>query len=308
MVSLTVVDGFRGVAESSVDALMDTSASPCRVSFRIGGEYVVYATRSAGGGLSIVCPRTREVEDAGSDLVVRARHSRRKAGARLRRRPRTCKSPQPLREDRWPHRHRLQASPSPSRVTRSAKLRSRTLAASFASRSRRAGSYRVTVDVPQRFYSSTRETVVAINDPRGCASVSAMLHDDGRVAGRVLDTKGTPVAGLTIEVGVASARGVRAVTDRNGSYEVSRLPAGRYTVSIPPAPASGNGTRAVRVFHPGVDAPATGDEGYAHRWSTRGSARPQASIAPGVRRDLWRCARRHWQPGRGRPHLSQGRG
>ena len=40
MVALTVVDGFRGVAESSVDALMDTSASPCRVSFRIGGEYV----------------------------------------------------------------------------------------------------------------------------------------------------------------------------------------------------------------------------------------------------------------------------
>ena len=68
MVSLTVVDGFRGVAESSVDALMDTSASPCRVSFRIGGEYVIYAARSAGGGLSIVCPRTREVEDAGSDL------------------------------------------------------------------------------------------------------------------------------------------------------------------------------------------------------------------------------------------------
>ncbi len=68
MVSLTVVDGFRGVAESSVDALMDTSASPCRVSFRIGAEYVVYATRSAGGGLSIVCPRTRDVEDAGSDL------------------------------------------------------------------------------------------------------------------------------------------------------------------------------------------------------------------------------------------------
>ena len=40
MVALTVVDGFRGaLAESSVDALMDTCASPCRVSFRIGREY-----------------------------------------------------------------------------------------------------------------------------------------------------------------------------------------------------------------------------------------------------------------------------
>ena len=83
-----------------------------------------------------------------------------------------------------------------------------------------------------------------------------MLHDDGHVAGRVLDAKGMPVAGLTIEVGVASARGVRAVTDRNGGYEVSKLPAGRYTLSIPPAPASASGMRPMRVFHPGVDVPA----------------------------------------------------
>jgi hypothetical protein len=83
-----------------------------------------------------------------------------------------------------------------------------------------------------------------------------MLHDDGHVAGRVLDAKGTPVAGLTIEVGLASARGVRVVTDRNGGYEVSKLPAGRYTVSIPPAPASASAIRPVRLFHPGVDVPA----------------------------------------------------
>ena len=255
MVALTVVDGFRGVAESSVDALMDTSASPCRVSFRIGGEYVIYATRSAGGGLSIVCPRTREVEDAGSDLSY-ARDIRGGKPAPGFIGGRVLVSPLNLSG-------KPVAPPTPAAgitVTVARDTVSETAVTDAGGEFRvpiqARGSYRVTVDVPQRFYSSTRETVVAINDPRGCASVSAMLHDDGRVAGRVLDTKGTPVAGLTIEVGVASARGVRAVTDRNGSYEVSRLPAGRYTVSIPPAPASGNGTRAVRVFHPGVDAAA----------------------------------------------------
>ena len=253
MVSLTVVDGFRGVAESSVDALMDTSASPCRVSFRIGGEYVIYATRSAGGGLSIVCPRTREVEDAGSDLAY-ARDIRGGKPAPGFIGGRVLVSPLNLSG-------KPVAPPTPAAgitVTVARDTVSETAVTDAGGEFRvpiqAHGSYRVTVDVPQRFYSSTRETVVAISDPRGCASVSAMLHDDGRVAGRVVDTKGTPVAGLTIEVGVASARGVRAVTDRNGNYEVARLPAGRYTVSIPPAPASGNGTRAVRVFHPGVDA------------------------------------------------------
>ena len=255
MLSLTVVDGFRGVAESSVDALMDTSSSPCRVSFRIGAEYVVYATRSPGGGLSIVCPRTRDVEDAGSDLsYARGIRGGKPApgfvGGRVLVSPLNL-SGKPV------------APPTPAAgltVTVARDTVSETTVTDgggeFRVPIRAPGSYRVTVDVPQRFYSSTRETVVAINDPRGCASVSAMLHDDGRVSGRVLDSKGTPVAGLTIEVGVASARGVRAVTDRNGAYEVSRLPAGRYTVSIPAAPASGTGARSVRVFHPGVDAPA----------------------------------------------------
>ncbi len=306
MVSLTVVDGFRGVAESSVDALMDTSASPCRVSFRIGGEYVVYATRSAGGGLSIVCPRTREVEDAGSDLAY-ARDIRGGKPAPGFIGGRVLVSPLNLSG-------KPVAPPTPAAgitVTVARDTVSETAVTDAGGEFRvpiqAPGSYRVTVDVPQRFYSSTRETVVAITDPRGCASVSAMLHDDGRVAGRVLDAKGTPVAGLTIEVGVASARGVRAVTDRNGGYEVSRLPAGRYTVSIPPAPASGNGTRAVRVFHPGVDAPAratkvtlTGGQRAVLPDLTLPSHQEYAAIS-GVVLDA------DWQPGRGRTHLSQGR-
>jgi len=255
LVSLTVVEGFRGVAESSVDALMDTSASPCRVAFKVGGEYVVYATRSAGGGLSVVCSRTRDVEDAGADLSY-ARDIR---GGK----------PAPGFVGGRVLVHPLNLSGKPAGPPTPAAGITVTIARNTVSETavtdaggefrvpiQAPGSYRVTVGVPQRFYSGDPEAVVAITDPRGCANVSAMLHDDGHVAGRVLDAKGMPVAGLTIEVGVASARGVRAVTDRNGGYEVSKLPAGRYTLSIPPAPASASGMRPMRVFHPGVDVPA----------------------------------------------------
>ena len=73
-------------------------------------------------------------------------------------------------------------------------------AGDFRAESRGPGTYRVSVNVPERFYSDDPETIVTLRDPRSCAAVAATLHDNGQVAGRVVDAAGRPVAGLTIEL------------------------------------------------------------------------------------------------------------
>ncbi len=132
------------------------------------------------------------------------------------------------------------------------------VAGDFRVESRGPGTYRVSVNVPERFYSDDREAIVTLRDPRSCAAVEATLHDNGQVAGRIVDAAGRPVAGLTIEL-VPSGKGpgARIVTARDGRYSLARLPPGRFVLSIPAGPSSAVGSRPSRVFsrlfYPGVE-------------------------------------------------------
>jgi protocatechuate 3,4-dioxygenase beta subunit len=147
-------------------------------------------------------------------------------------------------------------------------------AGDFRMESRGPGTYRVSVEVPERFYSEDPLTMVTLRDPRNCAEVAAVLHDNGHVAGRVVDAAGRPVAGLTIELGPVTrsqgspspsfgeARrglgggGRRTVTDRDGRYALARIPPGRFVLSVPAGSARATGGRPLRVFHPGVESVA----------------------------------------------------
>ena len=242
---------------------------------------------SAGGGLSVVCPRTREVEDAGADLsYARDIRGGKPAPGFIGGRVLVVRSTSP--GSPWPHRRPRRASQSLSRVTRSAKRTVTDAGGEFRVPIQAPGSYRVTVArsaalllraLVRRSLRSRparlRERVgdVARRWPRRRTSAGCEGH-----ARRRADDRGSAWP---------RRRGVRAVTDRNGGYEVSRLPAGRYTVSIPPAPASAQRRASRARLSSWRRRSGTGDEGDAHRRSTRGPARPQASIAAGVRRDLW---------------------
>ena len=68
-----------------------------------------------------------------------------------------------------------------------------------------AGTYRISVEVPDRFYSDAPVTTVMLRDPRSCADVGVALHDNGRLTGRVVDSAGRPVAGLTLDLGTAGS-------------------------------------------------------------------------------------------------------
>ena len=119
----------------------------------------------------------------------------------------------------------------------------------FRVASRGAGTYRVSVSVPEQFYSEAPETTVTLRDTRSCAHVGVALHDNGHVTGRVVDSAGRPVAGLTMDLGTTgSGQGRRTVTDRGGRYALTRIPTGRFLLSVPGGSS--------RIFFPGVDTMA----------------------------------------------------
>jgi hypothetical protein len=245
-VSFTVLDAFRGVTASTLEVSTEPAGQRCSLSFRIGHDYIVYAARSEGGALTTSrCLRSRDVEDAGADLAY-------------------------ARDVTVAH-NGVSESIATDR------------AGDFRVDSRGPGTYRVGVTVPERFYSDAPSALVTLGDQRSCAHVVQTLYDNGQVTGRVIDASGRPVAGLTIEFNTASsvstapdswkrrACGRRTVTDRGGRYTLGRIPAGRFVLSLPPAPARANSGGLLRVFHPGVEL---------------ASAATRVALAAGERRDL----------------------
>ncbi len=280
-VKFTVLEGFRGVTASTIEVSTGPAGQRCSLSFTIGQEYVVFADRAGGtngaaaaGFTTSRCAGTRDLEDAGAELAYGR-------GVKQGTAPQGHISGRVLLEPRdlaGNPAGSVQPIPDVTVIVARDEVSDTTVtdaAGGFRVESRGPGTYRVSVNVPERFYSEDPTTTVTLRDPRSCAAVAAMLHHDGLVAGRVVDTAGRPVAGLTIELAPSGkGPGTRTVTGRDGRYSVARVPPGRFVLSVPAGPSSATGERPARVFslfYPGVESLTA---------STR------VAVAPGARVDL----------------------
>jgi Carboxypeptidase regulatory-like domain len=232
VVTFAVLDGFRGVRSSTVEALTGPAGQRCSIPFRVGHEYMVYASRPAGSASLTVdrCSRTREIDDAASDLAyLRTLKDPVGAAGRI--------SGQILLVRRGLN-GKLTQSPQPLpdigvRVVKdgAAETTVSNPAGDFSVGSRGAGHYSVEVDVPARYYTDDTRTGIELADARACAEVDVVLSNNGRVAGRVVSDGGLPVAGLTIELATANlTERRRTITDRDGRYALNRIPPGRFVV------------------------------------------------------------------------------
>ena len=278
-----MLDGLRGVTASALEVSTEPTGQRCSLPFKVGHEYIVYAVRSEGRALTTSrCLRTRDVEDAGADLAYARDVKQGSAGAgqisgRVVVVPRDLTGnaagpPMPLAD--------IAVIVARDGVAESMVT---DLAGDFRLESRGPGTYRVSVTVPERFYADAPSSLVTLGDQRSCAHVVQTLHDNGQVTGRVIDASGRPIAGLTIELDTASSLsmtpdswrrrggGRRTVTDRGGRYTLGRIPAGRFVLSLPPAPARATSGGVLRVFYPGAELP---------------SAASRVTLAAGERRDL----------------------
>ena len=248
VVTLSVVEGFRGVTADTVEVLTGPAAERCAVPFWIGREYVVYASRTDGSPhlTTSVCARTREVEDAASDLAYARAVKDGSAPAGhiagqvlVARRDLNGKSAgrgEPLKD-------------ITVRVARDGAVETAVSnqAGDFSVDSRGSGTYEISVDAPARYYADHAGRRVELRDPKACADVDLVLFDNGRVKGRVIDAAGRSVPGLTIELATANlAQRTKTVTDREGRFEIARVPSGRYLLraGIVPMPQT---TRRVTV-------------------------------------------------------------
>ena len=232
LVRFAVLEGFRGVRASSVDVQTGPAGHRCSVSFRTGREYIVYAAPGDGGGklATSVCSRTRPIEDAAADVsYARALKSGTapsgSIGGQLLVVPvdlsgKPTQSPRPLQG-------------VTVRVAKNGEEESAITnqGGDFAVASRGAGTYTVRLDVPSEYYTIARTKDVHVADANACAQADITLYDNSRVSGRLVDPNGRPVPGLSVEVATANLRqSRRSITDRNGRFDVNRLPAGRYVV------------------------------------------------------------------------------
>ena len=102
---------------------------------------------------------------------------------------------------------------------------------------------------------------VELPDLHACATAEATLFFDGRVRGRVVNARGQPIEGLTVELtspaGLDQPIGperVRAMTNREGLYELIHVPSGRFVVGLNTQRDRDGGLPLPRIFHPGVES------------------------------------------------------
>jgi hypothetical protein len=256
-VTFAVLESFLGAASSTIDVRTGPAGQSCSVAFKIGREYLVYASRADGSSalMTTTCTRTREIEDAGADLAY-ARSVKNAAAPAGRitgqvvigRRDlvgKTLRVSEPL-------------SGATVRVIKDgvASIAATNEAGDFAVESRGAGRYDVRVDVPDGYYADDPSSAVELRDPRGCRDVRVTLYPNGIVSGRVVDAAGRPLPGLTIDIATTTlAQRRKTITDREGRYEIAHLPPGKFVVGTNTAPQKSAGHQA-RAFHPGVESVA----------------------------------------------------
>lgn len=232
LVGFALSESFRGAGSSSLEVLTGPPGHRCAVPFRVGREYVVYASRSGTSApLTVaVCSRTRLAEDAAADVSY-ARALRDGGGIEASITGQLVLVPVDLNGRRV--RAARPLAGIPVRVTRDGTEQSATTnqGGDFAVTNQGPGLYIVSADLPERYFTHEAAREIRVTDAKACAQVDLAAYDNGRVSGRVLDAGGRAVPGLTVELATTNLRqGRRALTDREGRFDLRRIPAGRFVL------------------------------------------------------------------------------
>jgi hypothetical protein len=224
----------------------------CGYPFRAGEEYLIYAFRREDGRLTTsACSRTSPVARAAVDLAyARAVASGEAAPGRIFGQLRQADA-EPGRRSPLGNIPVTAAAGGTTISTTTDRLGRFEIAPTAA------GTYAVTVHLPETQYALQPSHAVVLQDPRSCVENRIDVFFNGQIAGRVIDSRGRGVGGLTVSYvrqahtagGVADRR--HALTRDDGTYRVDRVSPGAFVVSAEP-PADVSGDDASR--RPGVSA------------------------------------------------------
>lgn len=231
-VRFRIVERFTGDVPRAGEAIVYTPA-PAAQGYRFvaGQDYLVYAARRDGLLTVTARSRTAPLAQAGADLAYA-----RAAAAGLAPPGRIVGSVRLAPGEQGPRGKPL------ARVPISVDANAATVETATDSLGRfvvevpSAGTYLVKASVPATHYTVHASRSVTLPDPRACAHVEIDVRFNGRVAGRVIDASGKPVAGVTVAHVAAEAAGARGprrtLTRGDGTYEIDRVPPGPFVIGI----------------------------------------------------------------------------
>jgi hypothetical protein len=266
--TFSVAEVFRGESVSEVEVATGMGGGDCGYGFRVGETYLVYASRNVRDGrLSTgICHRTKPLARAAEDLAfIRALPQAEAGGVVFG----TVGRRNHAREggEDW---FKPVAAAELVVEGEGVHAEARTDAAGrFRVAGLAPGAYKVKAKLPRglTYWKVTddgwveSETKVA---DRGCAETWFIFDADTRVAGRVIDALGQPVAGLRLDMRGASPdkKNVNtflgAQTDAGGRFEFKTVPPGDYLLGLRLLSSSGGEAAPYpRTYYPGVPTRAT---------------------------------------------------
>lgn len=237
------------------------TTADCEYRFKAGERYVVYARFDEARRLRVGLNRTRPAARAAEDFTYlrglkSADPSAGRVYGRVLRNERDLKGGNDYRPPAPVEGVRVEVSAEgggPARVATTD----------------REGFYELTGLAPGHYVARARlpETLTGYTElkarlfARGCAQLDFYTHYNGRVAGRVVDSQGRPVAELRVDIISAdgpqiSHNGLSAQTDREGRYELKGVPPGRHLVGFGLASEPEERAPFPRTYYPGVALPA----------------------------------------------------
>jgi hypothetical protein len=256
-VQLAVVEAFRGFQLSQVTVVTGYGQADCGFPFEMGKSYVVYANRDRNGELTTSsCARTRPVENAAEDLTYLRSLATIVPGApaRLAGRVQLWEYPLPPGSELKPMSGvAVTATRAGEKVSAPTNERGE-----FELNGLALGTYDLVATPPPGYDNVSRR--ISIHDPRGCGVTTLFVQYDGRVTGRVVDGRGSGIAGLPIDLLRRSdldraddrVRRVQGWTAADGTYELRLVAPGEYVMGANWIRRVGRGPGGPVAYYPGV--------------------------------------------------------
>lgn len=229
-----VEEAFRGIEGKEVEVLTGAWGGDCGYDFQPGTKYLVYGGRVQDKpwvGTSI-CTRTRPLSEAAEDLSFIRGLPGAPAGGEIYGTARryTVNLETGGRDEA--------GAITGAKVTATSGGRSIEEVTGgdggYSFKGLAPGKYTVRVTLPPHL-SPQEEQRVEVHD-RGCARIDYRAVVDGRIIGRVLDSRGQSPGSITLDLlPLAEGKQLRAlwaITESDGSFVFKDLPPGRYVLGV----------------------------------------------------------------------------
>ena len=264
-VRIKITEVLVGLDPNQQEVVIETGlgGGDCGYGFRRGMDYIVYASKKPGGGLSTgICSPTRLVESAAEDLKYFQQLAYSSPVAEIRV---TAYDVHGTRGSRGGSPPQLPVLAG-ARVTIDGPGVHESSTTDAAGRhifsGLPPGEYRV--DASLEGYVTLYELRPVQVHSKGCAEVPLPLQLDRTVSGRILTKDGLPAAGVTVEAAPTRPRHENdlplaadsSTTDVNGRYELRGLTTGEYYIGISLSRSPTLKNPYTRWFYPGTEDPA----------------------------------------------------